>query len=395
MARKKKSTSDPKPVEVEDQAPKSTVVEETPVEGDGIIEESADDAARDEEHVDAVEGSVAAEPDDTDAVPVDEAPAPVVADAVAAKKGGFVPALLGGVICLGLGYAGAQFIKPEGWPFPGANTSEITARVEALQAEIAALKSDTSKLSDDLAGTRTSLEGQIKTEVAAIDLNARIAPLSENLVSLEERLNTVEARPVQEAIVSPEATAAYERQLSEMRTLLDSEVSRLKDAKDAAQAEERAATAATALASLKTAIDSGAPYADLLVGIEIDIPDGIRTAAETGVSAISALKETFDPAAREALTAAARASYDEGTQGWFETFTRTQLGLRSLAPKEGDSADAILSRARADVTDADFAAALSELENLPEAGRTAMADWIAKASARVAVTDALQSMLGQ
>ncbi|WP_439104633.1 COG4223 family protein, partial [Celeribacter marinus] len=128
---------------------------------------------------------------------------------------------------------------------------------------------------------------------------------------------------------------------------------------------------------------------------EIEIPAAIEGASETGVAAISVLQDGFAPAAREALTASARAAYDEGTQGWFETFTRTQLGLRSLDPKDGDSADAILSRASAKVTDADFPAALSELENLPDAGRTAMADWIEKASARVAVTDALQSMFGQ
>ncbi|WP_417258503.1 COG4223 family protein [Celeribacter sp.] len=394
MARKKKSTNDPKPAEVEDQTLEPSVVEDAPAEGEEALDNHVEETPQDEVSAETDEPETPDQPND-DMATVEEAQSTPPVETVVVKKSGFFSALLGGVVCLGLGYAGAQFIKPDGWPFPGANTGELTAQVEALQAEVAALKSDATKLSDELTQTQTSLENQIKNEVAAIDLNASIAPLADDLASLEARLNSVEARPVQDAIVSPEATAAYERQLSEMRTLLDSEVARLRETKAAAQAEEQAATAATALASLKAAIDSGAPYRDLLAGIEIDIPAGIEVAADTGVPAISTLQEAFSPAAREALTASARAAYEEGTQGWFETFTRTQLGLRSLDPKEGDSADAILSRAGADVADADFAAALSELENLPEAGRTAMADWIEKASARVAVTDALQSMLGQ
>lgn len=392
MARKKKSASDPSPVDVEDQVSETVDVEN--VSADVDLVSDIETATTDEITIDAVDDTLSdtIEPDKTDDIAQAD---PLVTNTVSPKKSGFVPALLGGVACVVIGYGAANFIRPDGWPFPGTNTTELTTKVEALEAELTALRSDAQKLDGDLIGVRTSLEEQIKTQVGAIDLNSSIAPLADNLSSLEARLSTVEARPVQEAIVSPEATAAYERQLEQMRTLLNDEVSRLQTAQASAQADEMAATAATALASLKAAIDSGNPYADLLTGIEIEIPAAIEGASETGVAAISVLQDEFAPAAREALTSSARAAYDEGTQGWFETFTRTQLGLRSLDPKDGDSADAILSRAGAKVTDADFPAALSELENLPDAGRTAMADWIEKASARVAVTDALQSMFGQ
>ncbi|WP_050527088.1 hypothetical protein [Pseudorhodobacter aquimaris] len=46
-------------------------------------------------------------------------PAPVV------KSGpGFVPLVLGGVVAAGIGFGLAQYIKPEGWPFPGTATMQ-------------------------------------------------------------------------------------------------------------------------------------------------------------------------------------------------------------------------------------------------------------------------------
>ena len=79
------------------------------------------------------------------------------------KRGGMVPTLLGGVICVALGYAGAQFIKPEGWPFPGANTDELAQQVTDLSAQLADLKSSTQ---DRIAATQ-SAQDRLKSEIGA------------------------------------------------------------------------------------------------------------------------------------------------------------------------------------------------------------------------------------
>ena len=77
-------------------------------------------------------------------------------------------------------------------------------------------------------------------------------------------------------------------------------------------------------------------------------------------------------------------------------FFRSQLGMRSLVPREGDSPDAILSRAEAALRDARLGAALAELENLPEGARAALDDWIARATQRqeaLSAADALSDRL--
>lgn len=63
-------------------------------------------------------------------------------------------------------------------------------------------------------------------------------------------------------------------------------------------------------------------------------------------------------------------------------FFRTQLGTRSLEPKEGDDPDAILSRAEAALKAGQLDTALAELAAMPEAGQPALAPWIASANAR-------------
>jgi hypothetical protein len=78
-----------------------------------------------------------------------------------------------------------------------------------------------------------------------------------------------------------------------------------------------------------------------------------------------------------------------------DRFLRTQLGLRSLTPKDGTSPDAILSRAEQAVRDNDLNTALTEISTLPDVGQAVMADWVAIAQTRLDVTNALSAMLAQ
>ena len=79
-------------------------------------------------------------------------------------------------------------------------------------------------------------------------------------------------------------------------------------------------------------------------------------------------------------------------------FVRLQLGTRSLEPKDGTDADAILSRAEAALKAGQIDAALSELTTLPDAGQPALEGWIADATARkdaLAAGDALSQLVNK
>lgn len=361
------------------------------VENDVEAESADENSAAQEADIDEVEAPL------DDASDTDSDPQPI--EKIIVKRGGFIPTVIGGALCVAIGYAGAQFVKPDGWPFPGASTAETSAQIEALIGRIDQVESKNATLenalNDQISAATTSVEDRLSAKIDAIDLSSSLAPLAEQITTLEARLTTVEAAPVAEAIVSPQATAAYERQLDEMRTLLAGEITRLEEKQAQANADEADAILATAAARLQQRVDQGEPFADLLEVLEVDIPDALNIAAPYGVLSAEQIEKYFETAARDALKNTAQAAHESGEASWAQTVLRTQLGLRSTSPKAGDSVDAILSRAQQSVRDERFAEAILEIKSLPEAGQEAMSSWVELAQSRADVIAALDEMLGQ
>lgn len=69
--------------------------------------------------------------------------------------------------------------------------------------------------------------------------------------------------------------------------------------------------------------------------------------------------------------------------------------MRSLAPRDGASADAVLSRAEDATRSGDLAGAVTELSALPAPAQEAMADWVARATARAEATAAADALAAQ
>ncbi|MBC7477364.1 MAG: hypothetical protein H7317_04625 [Pseudorhodobacter sp.] len=128
------------------------------------------------------------------------------------------------------------------------------------------------------------------------------------------------------------------------------------------------------------------------------VPEVLTVHAETGLPSLQTLRHEFPAAARAALDASLQAATDTSWTDRVGTFLRGQTGARSLAPREGTDPDAVLSRAEAAVVAGALATALRELAGLPDAGKAAMADWLAQAQQRqdaAAAVQALSASVGQ
>ncbi|MFV0513482.1 MAG: hypothetical protein ACK5MY_07605 [Jhaorihella sp.] len=336
---------------------------------------------------------------------------------VVEKRGGFGAALIGGIIAAMLGFFVArsdvldpylpQFLRGEDHAQTIADLrAEIARQGELTEAmrqaaeanpppDIAPLQARIAELSDKLA--------PLPAKLAALD--ERAAASRNNLEAMEARLSEVEKRPISEG-VSESAIAAYERELEAMRQAVAtqrSEVERLvADAREMEaqarelekQADERAqlAAARASAARLAAALDGGAGYAAILDELNaagVDVPAPLAAHSGDGVATLSALQAAFPPAAREALAAAREQTRGTGGIG---AFLQRQLGARSVEPRDGDDADAVLSRAQAALTDGDLQAALSEIDTLPGAARDALAGWVAQASDREAAIAAADTL---
>ena len=112
-----------------------------------------------------------------------------------------------------------------------------------------------------------------------------------------------------------------------------------------------------------------------------------------GILTIFELSAQFPRFARKALMAERAGTSETGPiAGWVD-FLKFQFQARSVVPKEGSDADAILSRAEDAVRQGNLAKALEELSRLTSPAGDEMVKWSNQARALVTATDAVKLLL--
>lgn len=322
--------------------------------------------------------------------------------------------VFGGLVAGAIGFLVATFAVPEGWPNPRpseldaleTSLSDQTERLSTLSDEIETLRNATPAVqaggeTTDLAPLVERISG---VETQANETQARLAEslanLEDRMAGLESRLAELEARPSEPGGL--DGSAAMAAQLEEFRQKLDAVTedaeSRIAEAQDRAsriEADAAAAAAAAeraaALATIKAALDSGSDFSEAL-GVLPNAPEALTAVAVDGVPSLGNLQETFPDAARSALAEAQTVPESASAGERMVAFLKRRTNARSLSPREGDDADAILSRAEAALGSGDLASALAELEALPGPAKTEMSAWISDAQLRSAAVDALAAL---
>ena len=332
------------------------------------------------------EAVVVEEPQAGDApVPVREVQEPVLETPVdlpdppelEPKKASAMPAIFGGLVAGAIGFGAAYLVLPK------ADTT-LSTRVSAQSSEIAGLR-------DAVAGIPVTDLSGVEAAQSAIADQARA--MAGRITDLEARLDDLSARAAEDGSLS---TAAYAQELdalrAEMENLRGTAVAELGAARDAAASIEANAEAAAlaaagraALSRIEGALETGAPMGaaldDLAAAIQADVPVEL-TAVRDGAPTLASLQASFPDYARAALATARREGASGEAEGGLTAFLRNQLDIRSVAPKEGDSADAVLSRAEAALRQGRLTDTLAELGALPEVARAELTEWQGMAEAR-------------
>lgn len=313
-------------------------------------------------------------------------------------KSGALPLLLGGVLAAALGAGATYFVMPGNSTAVAELEQAQQALGKALEAQgqtTAALERklvDVSALADQAraAADQSAMQSALNTQ------SGEIAALAEQLRDFGTRLSTLEKTPI-EANLSPEAIAAYERELQALQQAMAqqrSEVETMIAEAAALEAEANLTAVETlqrgALTRVEAALATGGAFDQALsdlAGTGVEIPAILYQQAE-GLPTLESLLQSYPAAARRALAAARKTESDGSVTG----FLRDQLGVRSLAPKEGSDPDAILSRAEAALRAGRLSDTLAELASLPEAGRIELTDWMGQASLRADAQAALETL---
>jgi hypothetical protein len=392
----------------QDTADVTDAVEDGTEEDDGSVELSQDtEASPAGEEVQATDEEAAldeADPADAEAVEVEDTaeveetaepvsetpeaePTPVAAPSPApAKRGGFVPMVLGGVIAAAIGAGAALTLFPN-----GLSNGEDPVRDQIL-ADLAAQKQVVAALQDQLAAQLADAEES--AEIAALndilsEQTAQQAAQQTRIEMLSQLVGDLEKRPIANAL-APEAIAAYQRELTALQEAMALQRAEVEEKLAVSAAQAQSAASRDALILLDQAFVEGtalAPGLDALAAAGQPVPDALK-AVRAGVPSVAGLQEAFPDLARQAL-AADRAS---GGGAGAVNFLKEQLGVRSLTPQEGDSADAVLSRVEAALKSGDLPATLAEAEALPEAAAAVMGPWVASVAQTLAAETALAEL---
>lgn len=326
-----------------------------------------------------VETPIVAEPEVEEATPTPEPD--VVIEAVPEtpvlepqSSGSVMPAILGGVVAGAIGFGAAYFLLPK-------PDTTLPAMVKSQSVEIAGLR-------DQIAAIPAPDFSAIEAaQVEATEM------LDGRITALESRLDDLSSRAGESGSVS---AAAYEAELdalrAEMENLRGTAVAELSSAREQAasieanaEAAARAAAGRAALARVQTGMETGAPLGealdDLADALQSDVPAGLA-AVRDGTPTLASLQDSFPDLARAALSTARSEGVSGEPEGGFASFLRNQFDVRSVAPKDGDGVDAILSRAEANLRNGRLTDTLAEVGALPEVARAELSGWIALAETR-------------
>jgi hypothetical protein len=343
--------------------------------------------------------------EDVQEVVSDEPSEDAVADAVGVsdterKSSGVLPLVVAGFVCAGFGFGAAILSQPSNpiWPihpdmaqFRDQTTGQITGMDTRLNT---------------LEGRVTDVDERAVGDVFQSDVDEltngydqRFLEIASQLENFDKRLAALEKSTI-EAAIPDELVAQYQDEVKRLKETLEVQRESLQQfmsetAETANEVTQRAkdTVAQGILAQIRAAIDAGGPFDTAVKEFDEQVgqalPNQLRSLAQEGVQTYQELRDSFAEAARSALNAARdELNESEGFTG-IGNYLRQQFQARSVTPKTGDDADAVLSRVEQALRENDLNGALNELDALPDAARYQMQPWIDQARER---QDALEQL---
>lgn len=261
--------------------------------------------------------------------------------------------------------------------------TEQGQRLDQLEADLAKLTASDTAPAEPAGGPAAG------ASTTPIDEGAdaqTLATLREELETLSAGLAALEARPE----ADPEAIASLDQKLDHEISDLGQSIGDISSRMDAVESR---LTGLDAVAQLSAALRSGDAVGREAASAAL-AEAGMTEAAELARNAptLKELQDRYDDAARRALAATRKAGKDGDLGTGLADFFSRRTNARAVTPREGNDPDAIQARAGAKLADGDVAAALAELEAMPEPARDAMDDWLADAETWVATEAAIEQI---
>lgn len=292
----------------------------------------------------------------------------------AATSGLIAAGIIGGLIAL----AAAGSMQYAGI-LPSSNSGR------AGSDEVAALKTDITGLRQQLANAPAADTSALEQRIAALEGAKGEAPQVDGLA---EKVTALEAALQSERSAQASATAELTRRLTDAETKINEPRDDIEVAR------------AIASAALKAAIDRGGPFLTELDTLSKVTPDdpaiaSLQSFAATGVPSRAELMQKFPDVANAMLSAI---NQPDPNQGIMERLTESAFSLVKVRPVgniEGETPDAMIARMENKLRNGDLQGAALEWNGLPEAAKTASADYKKSLDARIEVENLVGGTLNR
>ena len=316
------------------------------------------------------------------------------------KSSGVLQLVVAGFVCAGFGFGAAILSQPSNpiWPIHpdmAQFRDETTGQIIGIDTRLNALE-----------GRVTDVDERAVGDVFQSDLDEltngydqRFLEIASQLENFDKRLAALEESAIESAIPD-ELVAQYQGEVKRLKETLEAQRESLQkfmaetaEATNEVTQRAKETVARGILAQIRAAIDAGGPFDTAIKEFDEQVghalPNQLRSLAQEGVQTYQELRDSFAEAARSALNAARdELNESEGFMG-IGNYLRQQFQARSVTPKMGDDADAVLSRVEQELRENDLTGALNELDALPDAARDQMQPWIDQARER---QDALEQL---
>ncbi|MFN3498445.1 MAG: mitofilin family membrane protein [Pannonibacter indicus] len=286
--------------------------------------------------------------------------------------------------------------------------ADLTGQLDALRGRVDGMAATAPAEGDGAAPTAAAPAGNAELTARLDSMQQAIDALSASLAALQSAATSTEAaiRMVSDAqgrnagtltSLSAELTAATEESRKSLDALkaeageLTQRLAAVESTMGDATAREMAARA-VAVSALKTAVDAGKPFETELAALRASLPEGadialLESHAAQGIAPQQKLMAEFAPVARAIHATFAKPAEDGSILGSLTSSAASIFTVRGPGDASGQGPEAALRRMENAVSAGDLPAALAAYDELPEAGKTAGADWAASARARVAVDE--------
>jgi hypothetical protein len=290
--------------------------------------------------------------------------------------------VVGGIVAVAFGFVVAQSnlvekLLPPSW--------RMTTKDIVFQEQISKAQDEI----DSLKVTLTKLFNRLETMPQTLSTDT--AELISVVEDLAVRIDVIESRPA--VVKSENADVIQLREVVEKQQIeIDRLLANLRFAEQTPQEDAKMILARAAASQILAAIESGTPFETALADLEatgvVEIPEVLIAAAAEGVVTLTELQNLIPAAARAGLAAS-----PQDAESGLGDFLKRQFGARSIAPREGDDADAVLSRVEGAIRQGRLMDALAEAETLAPEVISAMSDWLGNTATRLAVTNASETLM--